>query len=39
MRMRTHISLGALPTITINSAAEVTQPNPAVDEMIRLAAA
>ena len=38
MRMRTHISLGALPTITIDSADEVAHPNAAVDEMIRLAA-
>lgn len=38
MRMHTHISLGALPTITINSAEEVAHPNAAVDEMIRLAA-
>jgi hypothetical protein len=37
MRMRTHVSLGALPTITISSAEEVIHPNPAVNEMIRLA--
>jgi hypothetical protein len=38
MRMRLHVSLGAMPTVTIRSAADIAQPNAAVDEMIRLAA-
>ena len=32
-RMRKHVSLGAMPTITVGSAAEIEQPNPAVEEM------
>jgi len=38
MRMRLHVSLGAMPTVTIQSAAEIEQPTPAVEEMLRLAA-
>jgi hypothetical protein len=39
MRMRLHVSLGTMPTVTIGSAAEIEQPNPAVEEMLKLAAA
>ncbi len=38
MRMQLHVSLGAIPTVTVESAAEIERPNPAVEEMIRLAA-
>jgi hypothetical protein len=38
MRMRLHVSLGAMPTVTIQSAAEIERPNQAVEEMLRLAA-
>lgn len=37
MRMRLHTSLGAMPTVTINTAAEIDNPNPAVAEMLQLA--
>jgi hypothetical protein len=39
MRMRAHVSLGALPTVTIRSAAEIAQPSAGIEEMLRLAAA
>jgi hypothetical protein len=38
MRMHSHVSLGAVPTVTIHSADEVKQPNLAVEEMLHLAA-
>ena len=34
MRMRLHLSLGAMPTICVSSAAEIERPNAAVEEMI-----
>ena len=37
MRMKLHVALGAVPTITIRSAAEIDHPNPAVAEMLALA--
>lgn len=37
LRMRLHTSLGTIPTVTINSAAELEQPNPAVAEILELA--
>jgi hypothetical protein len=37
MRMQLHVSLGALPTITIESAREIEQPNAAVEKMLTLA--
>jgi len=37
MRMRLHVDMGAVPTITIRSAAEIDNPNPAVAEMLALA--
>ncbi|MGQ9609975.1 MAG: DUF6259 domain-containing protein [bacterium] len=37
IRMKTHVGLGAIPTITIGSAKEIRQPNPAVKEMLDVA--
>lgn len=37
MRMRTQVSLGALPTITIHSASEIEHPNAGVEEMLHMA--
>jgi hypothetical protein len=37
LRMRTHVSLGAIPTVTVRSAEELAQPNAAVAEMLDLA--
>ena len=37
LRMRTHVSLGAVPTVTVRSAAEIEGPNEAVEEMLALA--
>ncbi|MCS7061203.1 MAG: DUF6259 domain-containing protein [Anaerolineae bacterium] len=37
LRMRLHISLGAIPTVCIASAAEIEHPNTAVAEMLDLA--
>jgi len=39
LRMRTHVSLGAIPTVTIRSAQELAEPNEAVAEMLALARA
>jgi len=39
LRMRTHVSLGAIPTVTVRSARELTEPNEAVAEMLALARA
>ncbi len=38
LRMRLHTGLGAIPTLTIGSAAELAQPNAAVGEMLAMAA-
>jgi hypothetical protein len=38
LRMRTHVSLGAIPTVTVRSAKEIAEPNEAVAEMLALAA-
>lgn len=37
VRMRAHVRLGAIPTLTIGSAEALTQPNDAVREMLHLA--
>lgn len=37
MRMRLHVSLGAMPTVCVNSAADIEQPNTAMAEMLKLA--
>jgi hypothetical protein len=37
LRMRTHVSLGAIPTVTIRRASEITSPNRGVKEMLDLA--
>jgi len=37
--MQTHVSLGAIPTVTIRSARELAEPNEAVAEMLELACA
>ena len=37
LRMRVHESLGAIPTITVDSAAEIRQPNPAVRRLLEKA--
>lgn len=37
VRMRAHVRLGAIPTLTIGSAEALTQPNDAIREMLRLA--
>jgi len=39
LRMKTHVSLGAIPTVTVRSARELTEPNEAVAEMLALARA
>ncbi len=39
MRMRLHISLGAMPTVCVNTAGDIEQPNPAMAEMLKLAGA
>jgi len=39
LRMRVHRDLGAIPTLTIHSAEEITKPNPAVAEELQRAAA
>jgi hypothetical protein len=36
LRMRTHVSLGAIPTVTVRSAKEIAEPNEAVAEMLAL---
>jgi hypothetical protein len=36
-RMRLHVGMGAMPTLTIRSAAEIERPNPGVKEMLDLA--
>ena len=36
-RMRTHVSLGALPTVTVRSARELAEPNDVVAGMLDLA--
>ena len=36
--MRTHVALGAMPTVTVRSATEIGQPNAAVEEMLKSAA-
>jgi hypothetical protein len=38
LRLRVHESLGAIPTITVRSAAEIRQPNPAVRRLLEKAA-
>jgi hypothetical protein len=35
--MKVHVALGAIPTLTIGSAADLEQPNDAVTEMLDLA--
>lgn len=37
LRMKVHLNHGAIPTITINSADEIINPNPAVAEMFKIA--
>jgi hypothetical protein len=37
LRMKIHVDHGAIPTITINSADEITNPNPAIKRMLELA--
>jgi hypothetical protein len=37
VRMKLHVSLGAMPTVTIRSEAEIENPNKMVKEMLRLA--
>lgn len=37
LRMKVHLNHGAIPTITINKAEEITHPNPAVLEMFKIA--
>ena len=37
LRMKVHVALGAIPTLTIGSAADLEQPNEAVKEMLALA--
>lgn len=37
LRMRTHVELGAIPTVTIHSEADIENPNPAVAKMLDLA--
>jgi len=37
LRMRTHVSLGAIPTVTVRSAQEIAEPNEAVAQMLALA--
>ncbi|MHC4714530.1 MAG: DUF6259 domain-containing protein [Planctomycetota bacterium] len=36
LRMRVHVSLGAIPTVTISDAGEIAEPNGAVAEMLKL---
>jgi hypothetical protein len=36
LRMKVHVGLGAIPTVTIGSANDLKQPNPAVKEMLEL---
>ncbi|HUU27559.1 MAG TPA: DUF6259 domain-containing protein [archaeon] len=38
LRMKLHLDLGAVPTLTVDSAAEVENPNPAVKKILKLAA-
>jgi len=35
--MQLHLEHGAVPTVTINTAEEITNPNPAVKRMLELA--
>jgi hypothetical protein len=37
IRMQIHVEHGAIPTVTINSAKDITDPNPAVKHMLELA--
>lgn len=37
LRMKVHLNHGTIPTITINSADEIINPNPVVEEMIKIA--
>ncbi|MBN1997165.1 hypothetical protein JW935_06405, partial [candidate division KSB1 bacterium] len=37
LRMKMHLEHGAIPTVTIRSAAEILQPNPAIREMLERA--
>jgi hypothetical protein len=37
LRMKVHLNHGAIPTITIGNADEISNPNPAVSEMFKLA--
>ena len=37
LRMKLHVDLGAIPTLTIRSAGEIARPNPAVREMLSAA--
>jgi hypothetical protein len=37
LRMRTHVGLGAIPTVTIQSESDIERPNPAVAKMLELA--
>jgi len=37
LRMRTHVSLGAVPTVTVRSADEIRNPNNAVKKMLEIA--
>jgi hypothetical protein len=38
LRMRIHLEHGAMPTVTISSAKDITEPNPAVKRMLDIAA-
>ena len=38
MRLKMHLDMGAIPTLTVDSASELENPNPAVKEILRLAA-
>jgi hypothetical protein len=37
LRMRMHLEHGAIPTVTIRSASDIDDPNPAVQRMLELA--
>jgi hypothetical protein len=37
LRMRTHVANGAIPTVTVRSASDITSPNAHVSEMLELA--
>ena len=39
LRMKLHVALGAMPTVTVRSGADIANPNPAIKEMLDLATA